>query len=87
MTIERLAANACMSKINFSVRFKQQVGISPIDYLIRLRMQNACVLLRETNQKIREIADKVGYADEFYFSRIFAKVIGCPPSKWREECC
>ena len=58
------------------------VGKSPIDYLTNYRVSEACSLLKNTNLSIAEIAVSVGFFDQFYFSRVFKKVKGMPPSKY-----
>ena len=58
------------------------VGQSPIDYLTGYRISEACSLLKNTGLSIAEIAVSVGFFDQFYFSRVFKKVKGVPPSKY-----
>ena len=62
--------------------FMSNVGQSPIDYLTNYRISEACSLLKSTNLSIAEIAVSVGFFDQFYFSRVFKKVKGIPPSKY-----
>lgn len=54
-----------------------------MDYFIRLKIQYACQLLSQTDLKINTIADKIGYDDSFYFSRLFKKVHGKSPRQYR----
>ena len=58
------------------------VGQSPIDYLTDYRISEACYLLKNSNLSIAEIAVSVGFFDQFYFSRVFKKVKGVPPSRY-----
>jgi AraC-like DNA-binding protein len=58
------------------------VGKSPIDYLTEYRINEACNLLRSSNLSIAEVAISVGFFDQFYFSRVFKKAVGMPPSKY-----
>ena len=62
--------------------FIAAVGQSPIDYLTAYRVDEACALLKNTNLSIAEIAVSVGFFDQFYFSRVFKKVKGMPPSRY-----
>ena len=62
--------------------FMSNVGQSPIDYLTGYRISEACSLLKNTGLSIAEIAVSVGFFDQFYFSRVFKKVKGVPPSKY-----
>ena len=62
--------------------FMSNVGQSPIDYLTSYRISEACSLLKNSSLSIAEIAVSVGFFDQFYFSRVFKKVKGVPPSKY-----
>lgn len=66
-------------------KFKETTGSSPIDFLIRLRIEAACQLLQRTDASIGEIARNVGYEDLFYFNRIFKKNTGLSPSQFKKE--
>lgn len=65
--------------------FTQQFGVSPYQYLLNIRMSQAKYLLSETNMRINDIADNIGYDDPFYFSRIFKKHVGVSPSAYRNK--
>ena len=58
------------------------VGKSPIDYLTEYRVNEACKLLRSGTLSIAEVAASVGFLDQFYFSRVFKRAKGVPPSKY-----
>ena len=73
------------SKSYFSTAFKAKTGHTPINYMIKLRMQVACQLLDFTDLKINQICYKVGIADQYYFSKLFSKNIGMSPSVYRSE--
>ena len=62
--------------------FMLNVGKSPIDYLTEYRINEACKLLRAGNLSIAEVAISVGFFDQFYFSRVFKRAKGMPPSKY-----
>ena len=62
--------------------FMLNVGQSPIDYLTEYRINEACKLLRAGNLSIAEVAISVGFFDQFYFSRVFKRAKGVPPSKY-----
>ncbi len=83
ITLEELASQVSMSKYHFSRVFSQQTGMSPIECFIRFKMQYACSLLDTENSPISEIAAVVGYQDPYYFSRIFKKMIGYSPQRYR----
>ncbi len=65
--------------------FKREKGISPQQYHTRLRMEQACKLLRSTLLSISEISEQLGYTDPLYFSRCFHSIIGMSPSEYRKQ--
>lgn len=79
-TIPELAAIAGLSEAHFSRRFKAVTGISPKAYQVRLRMRQARQWLA-TGASVKEVAARLGYADQFVFSRQFSGVFGVPPSR------
>ena len=83
LQVATLAAQANISPSHFFAIFKRQIGCTPIDYFIRLRMQHACRLLDETMLSVKEVAATLGYDDPFYFSRIFKSVNNVAPSEYR----
>ncbi len=78
-----LAAAAHMSESSLSATFKQATGQTPIDYLIRLRIQRAAERLRQSDDSISEIAFSVGFEDSNYFSRQFRKTMRASPRAYR----
>ncbi|ASS68533.1 MULTISPECIES: helix-turn-helix domain-containing protein [unclassified Paenibacillus] len=82
MTRDALAEIAGVSPSHYSILFKQLTGFSFNDYLSRLRVHRAKELLLSGSGTLREIALKVGYKDEFYFSRRFKQQTGMPPSAY-----
>ena len=65
--------------------FMKQIGVSPHAYRIRRRLDRACELLREGKASVSEIAERLGYADPFTFSRQFTKERGTSPSAYRKQ--
>ncbi len=61
--------------------FKDFTGVTPIQYINRLRMVRACEALESRSMNIKEAAEHVGIYDLNYFSRLFKKIIGCSPNK------
>ncbi|WP_151734609.1 helix-turn-helix domain-containing protein [Paenibacillus tengchongensis] len=80
LPIRELAEMAGLSPNYFGELFKKNYGLSPLDYLTEVRLSKAKQYLQESGYLLREIAHKVGYSDEFYFSRKFKKAFGIPPS-------
>ncbi|MGI5971520.1 MAG: helix-turn-helix domain-containing protein [Oscillospiraceae bacterium] len=67
-----------------STLFKSEVGINFNDYLIDCRLTAAKQLLRDTTLTVNQIAEKIGYSDSKYFSKLFVKVVGVKPSEYRK---
>ncbi len=78
-----LAVAARMSESSLLLSFKEATGQTPIDYLIRLRIQRAAELLRHGSASITEVAYSVGFEDSNYFSRQFRKTMGRSPRDYR----
>lgn len=75
---------AHMSRSNLMRVFRKATGQTPIEYLVRLRIQRAMELLRNTNLSITEIAHEVGFNDSNYFTRQFRRIVGESPSRFRQ---
>jgi len=73
-----------MSRSHVHRKLKQEVNLSPSEFIKKVRLEKAKVLLVHTNQPINEIAYKVGYSDANYFSRSFTNFYGVPPSQCRQ---
>jgi len=84
LTLDILARTLNLSKNHIINLFKSKTGCSPINYFIRLKIQKACQLLDLTDLSISETAAKLGFADPYYFSRVFRKVMDIPPSQYRK---
>jgi AraC-like DNA-binding protein len=67
----------------FSDQFKQVVGVRPLDYLMRRRIERAQYLLLTSHASVKEIAAAVGIADAAYFSRVFTRLCRVSPSAYR----
>ena len=65
--------------------FREQTGKPPIRYLIEYRVQVAKGLLRNTNLNVKEIAEKTGFIDQFYFSKCFKSYCGLTPTQYKEK--
>ncbi|MFV0401054.1 MAG: helix-turn-helix domain-containing protein [Oscillospiraceae bacterium] len=70
----------------FSQYFKEQTGFTFSSYLTNYRVSKACALLTGTETAIAEVAEQVGYASVYSFRRAFKRVMGTPPSDYRENC-
>lgn len=82
-TLAELAQAAATSRTVLAERFGELVGLAPMQYLARWRMQLAAERLDHSTDKLAAIAASVGYASEAAFSRAFRKLVGASPSHWR----
>ncbi|MDQ3744914.1 MAG: AraC family transcriptional regulator [Acidobacteriota bacterium] len=85
VSLERLAAQAGLSKFHFQRLFKAATGVSPSRYHINLRMNEARRLLRETKMSVVDVALEVGYANPSHFARLFRRETGLSPSDYRRQ--
>ncbi|MNH91195.1 HTH-type transcriptional activator Btr [compost metagenome] len=80
LSIGQLAQMANISSKYFGDLFKKTYGQSAMEYVTDLRINRAKRFLQDSDERLRDIALKVGYSDEFYFSRKFKKEVGVSPS-------
>lgn len=85
INIEEYAVSRGMSVSWFIRNFKKYTGTTPMQFITSIRITNAQMLLETTNYAINEIARIVGYDNPLYFSRLFRKQKGCPPSHYRKR--
>lgn len=84
-SIEHLARIACLSSTQFKWLFKQQLAMTPMQYLTKIRMQQAKVLLTNTDLPITLVAERVGYASSSAFTRRFLTYYGQAPKHYRHR--
>lgn len=84
ITLRGLARLAGWSVAHLSERFRRAFGAAPIDYLIRIRLAQAHLLLRERGLSVAATAAAVGYAEYHHFTKLFRKRYGYPPSAVRQ---
>jgi transcriptional regulator GlxA family with amidase domain len=84
-TIEDLAREVGLSRSVLAERFTDLVGMPPMQYLAKWRMQIASGMLSGGSTNIATVAAETGYGSEAAFSRAFKKIVGVPPSAWRRR--
>ncbi|MFC4775659.1 response regulator [Paenibacillus sp. GCM10023252] len=84
VSLQQLASRFFLSREYVSRRFKQETGQNLSEYVERLRVDKAKLLLGNPDLKITDIAAMVGYPDEKYFSKVFKKQTGFPPKHYRK---
>lgn len=82
-TLPMLAQRCGLSRSALAERFHNYVGVPPMQYLARWRMQLAANLLASGSDKVAAVARQVGYEAEAAFSRAFKKLVGMSPAAWR----
>ncbi|MBS5940023.1 AraC family transcriptional regulator [Clostridium sartagoforme] len=85
ITLDFLSDLSYMNKFHLVHTFTKEIGVSPINYVITRRIQEAKNLLATTNYSIRDIASIVGFSNSSYFSQMFRKVSGMSPKSYRIE--
>lgn len=81
----QLAAVAGVSMNQLLRDFRANIGLSPQAYMRREQIRNACIMLNTTLLSIDEIAEQTGFFDRYHFSKIFRKVTGITPGKYRKK--
>jgi len=84
-TIEEIIKDIPASRRNIVRRFKQVIGITPIEYLQQIRIGAAKKLLEQTDKQMTEIIFDSGYNDPKAFRKIFRKSVGMTPSEYRDK--
>jgi len=85
VALDDLAEVACLSRRSLTRAFRSAYGDSPIDYLIRLRLDRAAALLSTTDLSVTEVSRQVGFSDSNYFARRFRQRYGASPSRYRRK--
>lgn len=82
ISVDDIAAAAGLSRSHLYRLFMAAFGHPPITYLTHWRVQKALHLIKTTQLSMSEVACSVGFSDQFYFSRVFKKAVGVPPSRY-----
>lgn len=81
--IGKYAAMCSVSESYFYLLFRKAIGVSPVEFRNKIRIINAKALLKNSQSTIAEIAESVGFEDQFFFSRVFKKYTGISPAAYR----
>lgn len=85
ISLDRISRNIYLSPVYISRIFKEEIGESPINYLIKVRLSKAADLLENGSPTVKSVARQVGYSDAYYFSKLFKKYYGMPPSEYSRK--
>lgn len=83
--IDRLVAKTGYSRSHVFTLFRKQTGLTPVDYLFRLRVRKACTMLHDKSIQSKEIARACGFSSPSTFNTIFRRQTGLSPSAWRRR--
>lgn len=83
ITLNEVASSVQVSPSYLSKQFKNELGVSFIQYLTKVRIEKALLLMNDPYLKVYEISEKVGYSTQHYFCNAFKKVVGISPSSYR----
>lgn len=84
LTVDQLANKAYMSESNFHRVFKNEVGMSPIDFINKERIELASRLLKDPNRKIKDVYSECGFESRSYFNRLFKRELNTSPSEFQK---
>jgi AraC-like DNA-binding protein len=85
LTVENLAAMEFLGVSRYRDIFRSVTGVSPLDYITRLRIERAKDLLSQNGSSVAEVAEAVGYTNRNYFQRLFKKYTGKTPGEFRKK--
>ncbi|HEX2531786.1 MAG TPA: AraC family transcriptional regulator [Burkholderiaceae bacterium] len=85
ITIDDIAEAAAMSSFHFAHCFRQSMGTSPHQHLIKRRVERATEMLRHTREPISQIALSVGFPNQSHFTTVFKRLIGTTPLSYRMD--
>ncbi|MEH7335005.1 response regulator [Neobacillus drentensis] len=83
--LQEISEHFYISREYISRKFKQEFNVNISDYIVKIRMEKAKSLLKNSQLKIYEIANMIGYQDDKYFRKVFKKVVGVTPNEYRAE--
>ncbi|WP_166525147.1 helix-turn-helix transcriptional regulator [Caproicibacter fermentans] len=83
LSLSQFAEEIHVNKFRLAKEFKANFGLSPIEYLINRRVQEACRMLLQTNVSVADIGNAVGMENTPYFIRTFKRKVGCTPGNFR----
>jgi AraC-like DNA-binding protein len=83
--LEQIARALNVSKYHFCRSFKHATSLTFVEYLSRVRIEKAKILLHNNNLRVSEIAYEVGFQSITHFNRIFRKLVGYSPTEYRSR--
>ncbi len=85
ISVNEVADHLGISGSYLSTLFRKETGMTLTGFITQCKMEKACAMLEQTNKKIYEVGEALGYTDVKHFCKVFRKSIGCTPSEYRER--
>ena len=85
LTLKMIVDEFELSRSYLNSIFQKYTRHAPLDFFIHLKMKKACAMLRTTDMYIYEVAQNLGYSDQYYFSRVFKNVVGMSPKDYKNS--
>ncbi len=85
LCVKKVAEEAFLSPSRFSHLFTSEMGLPLVEYLTKVRIQNARKILRDPQKSIAQVAQEVGYTDQSYFTKVFKRAEGMTPKSFRKN--
>jgi AraC family transcriptional regulator len=85
ISLKSIAAHINMSRFHFCRLFKESMGITPYQYLLQMRIEQAKQLLLQSSASVAEIAAEAGFADQSQLSRHFKRIVGVSPKQFAQQ--
>ena len=85
LALDYIASSLGIHHTTIGRHIRELTGMSPLEYITALRLQEAISLIRQSDYSIKEIAAETGFANANYFAKVFRKKFGCSPTAFRDE--
>lgn len=85
LTLEEIAKHVNYSPSHFGLVFSQKTSYTPLNYFNQLKIQAACRYLDFTDLKMKEIAQQLGFYDQYHFTKVFSKYMQMTPSEYKAK--
>jgi AraC family transcriptional regulator, arabinose operon regulatory protein len=85
LNLKDFAVQAGLSVSQYSNVFKKYASTSPMNFYAQLKVQKSCQLMENPKKRIKEIALELGFDDQFYFTRVFTRIMGMSPARFRKS--
>ena len=80
-----MADISCLTESHLVKAFRKELGVTPLQYIIKKRIQHAQTLLLGTEMTVSEVSQSAGFTDSSYFVRLFKRHIGYTPQQYRDR--